>query len=104
MPREFVEKGMTGLSKKKEAKNGLRGESNSGPLAPEARIIPLDHKAVWKGIQSTLFEALIGPNSEWSNERKEEEELRVLTVQQVVHRQRASEGPRGGERIGRVIP
>ena len=26
-------------------KIGLRGESNSGPLAPEARIIPLDHKA-----------------------------------------------------------
>ena len=51
-----------------------------------------------------LFEAFIGSNGEPSNERKEEEELRVLTVQQVVHRQRASEGPRGGERVGRVIP
>ena len=29
----------------RERKIGPRGESNSGPLAPEARIIPLDHKA-----------------------------------------------------------
>ena len=32
-------------NKNKKQKIGLRGESNSGPLAPEARIIPLDHKA-----------------------------------------------------------
>jgi hypothetical protein len=30
----------------KQKGHGLRGESNPGPLAPKARIIPLDHKAV----------------------------------------------------------
>ena len=32
--------------KKKEKKKGLVRESNPGPLAPEARIIPLDQQAV----------------------------------------------------------
>lgn len=31
--------------KKKKKKNGLVRESNPGPLAPEARIIPLDQQA-----------------------------------------------------------
>ena len=31
--------------RKKEKKNGLVRESNPGPLAPEARIIPLDQQA-----------------------------------------------------------
>ena len=30
---------------KRNSKKGPSGESNSGPLAPKARIIPLDHKA-----------------------------------------------------------
>ena len=43
------------MSRKKRTKIGLRGESNSGPLAPEARIIPLDHKAAGLGAGSVLI-------------------------------------------------
>ena len=34
-------------------KFGLVRESNSGPLAPEARIIPLDQRASWKVLKYT---------------------------------------------------
>ena len=36
-------------------KKGPSGESNSGPLAPKARIIPLDHKATCFGFSLLLF-------------------------------------------------
>ena len=36
-------------------KNGPRGESNSGPLAPEARIIPLDHEAAHNSVLASLY-------------------------------------------------
>ena len=39
---------------------GLRRESNPGPLAPEARIIPLDHEAGWAFCDDGNF-SLHGP-------------------------------------------
>ena len=38
--------------------NGRLRESNSGPLAPEARIIPLDHVARAKHPQTPQFDTL----------------------------------------------
>jgi hypothetical protein len=38
-----------------EQKTGPHRESNPGPLAPEARIIPLDHEAMPKRTRRQLF-------------------------------------------------
>ena len=37
-------------------KTGLRRESNPRPLAPEARIIPLDHKAITAAHNETIID------------------------------------------------
>ena len=60
--------------KKKGEKAGLVRESNPGPLAPEARIIPLDQQAFSTGIGAYFVYQFLNSRQDFRAERKEERE------------------------------